>query len=244
MDETLVHCETENIEKCDKIITVTLKDNEHVKAGVNIRPYAVECLKALAEYYELIVYTASHPYYADTVIDLLDPDKTIFSKRLFRDSCIRTDVNIFIKDLRVLDCDLKSTVIVDNAIFSFAFQLDNGIPIIPFYDDKEDKILPKIKDYIITLKDMEDVRIINKKTFSLTELFELNISSFVKYYYDDPKNCEKITSEKVKETKELDNEEEKINRIVIGKEAQAVVDDQLEKLQQSLPKYLSIHQND
>ena len=168
----------------------------------------------------------------------------IFSKRLFRDSCIRTDVNIFIKDLRVLDCDLKSTVIVDNAIFSFAFQLDNGIPIIPFYDDKEDKILPKIKDYIITLKDMEDVRIINKKTFSLTELFELNISSFVKYYYDDPKNCEKITSEKVKETKELDNEEEKINRIVIGKEAQAVVDDQLEKLQQSLPKYLSIHQND
>ncbi len=267
LDETLVHCIPDNIEKADKIITVTLNTGEKIQAGVNIRPYAVECLRQLSEYYELIVFTASHPYYAGTVIDLLDPDKTLFSKRLFRNSCIKTDVGLFIKDLRVLNCDLKSTVIVDNAIFSFAFQLDNGIPIIPFYDDKEDKIMPKIRDYLISLKDLEDVRVINRKTFSLTELYELDISSFLKYYYDDPEPADK-PGPSVETLHEVELEEEDIssdnldtpkggsrrksysfvqtvdtsNPFKIGKKAQAVVDDQLGKLRLSLPKYLASQQ--
>jgi len=32
-------------------------------------------------------------------------------------------------------------VLVDNAVYSFGYQLENGIPIIPFYDDKEDEEL-------------------------------------------------------------------------------------------------------
>ena len=62
LDETLVHCVTDNIEKADKIITVTLNTNEKIQAGVNIRPYVNECLETLAQHYELIVFTASHPY--------------------------------------------------------------------------------------------------------------------------------------------------------------------------------------
>ena len=254
LDETLVHCVTDNIEKADKIITVTLNTNEKIQAGVNIRPYVNECLETLAQHYELIVFTASHPYYANTVIDLLDPNKTIFSGRFFRNSCIRTDINLFIKDLRVLNCDLKSTVIVDNSIFSFAFQLDNGIPIVPFYDDKEDCIMPKIRDYLISLKDMEDVRITNKKTFSLTELYDLDISSFLKYYYDDPEPAEsaEATIEEVKDLKNLrscfdkqkscsfvQTKDFNNDQLIIGKKAQAVVDDQLVKLQSSLKKYLA-----
>jgi CTD small phosphatase-like protein 2 len=30
---------------------------------------------------------------------------------------------------------------VDNAVYSFGYQLDNGIPIIPFYEDKRDEEL-------------------------------------------------------------------------------------------------------
>jgi TFIIF-interacting CTD phosphatase-like protein len=38
--------------------------------------------------------------------------------------------NFFIKDLGIIqDRDLKDMVIVDNSIVSFAFNLDNGIPI-------------------------------------------------------------------------------------------------------------------
>ena len=40
------------------------------------------------------------------------------------------------KDLQIIaNRSLKDMVIVDNAVYSFAFQLDNGIPIVPFYSD-------------------------------------------------------------------------------------------------------------
>ena len=203
-------------------------------------------MKELKEHYELIVFTASHPYYANTVIDLLDPNHEIFSARLFRESCIKTDIGLFIKDLRVLNCDLKSTLIVDNSIFSFAFQLDNGIPIIPFYDDKEDRIMPKIKDYLISLKDLEDVRIVNMKTFSLTELYELEISTFLKYYYDDPKlddnpeDFKDTEEEKDKnEVKNFASSNEVNNPFKICKKTQRVVEDHLGKFKDSLSKYLA-----
>jgi len=30
-------------------------------------------------------------------------------------------------------------IIVDNAVYSFGYQLNNGVPILPFYDDKSDE---------------------------------------------------------------------------------------------------------
>jgi len=33
---------------------------------------------------------------------------------------------------------MKDMLLVDNAAYSFGFQLENGLPIIPFYDSKED----------------------------------------------------------------------------------------------------------
>lgn len=40
---------------------------------------------------------------------------------------------MYVKDLRVLGRDLSGVVLVDNAAYSYAFQLDNGVPILPFY---------------------------------------------------------------------------------------------------------------
>lgn len=240
------------------------------QAGVNIRPQAIECLKELSKTFELIVFTASHPYYADVVIDILDPNKTLFAKRLFRSSCIHTDNGLYIKDLRVLNCDLNSTVIVDNSILSFAFQLDNGIPIIPFYDDKEDNILPKIKDYIQGLAGSPDVREINRKSFCLTELSKHDVPCFLKYYYQDEisenedyddivEDCidtgvEPFTTESPR-TRELRRKSMTLlvrkqedvcfkSKIIICKRTQELVEDELDKLQESLPLYLKSHQAD
>jgi len=44
---------------------------------------------------------------------------------------------LHVKDLRHLNRDLKDIVLVDNAAYSYAFQLDNGIPILPFYEGKD-----------------------------------------------------------------------------------------------------------
>lgn len=45
----------------------------------------------------------------------------------------------FIKDLDIfLDREKKDIIIVDNSIMSFAFDLDNGVPINSYYGIEED----------------------------------------------------------------------------------------------------------
>lgn len=46
---------------------------------------------------------------------------------------------MFIKDLRIFgNRNLDNIVLVDNAPYSYYFQLSNGIPILPFYNSKSD----------------------------------------------------------------------------------------------------------
>jgi CTD small phosphatase-like protein 2 len=44
-----------------------------------------------------------------------------------------------VKDLRILENrNLNEIVLVDNAAYSYFYQLENGIPIIPYYKGKKD----------------------------------------------------------------------------------------------------------
>jgi CTD small phosphatase-like protein 2 len=92
-----------------------------MQAGINIRPFAQQLLAQLALHCEIIVFTASHSCYANVVLDHLDPKKDLIQHRLFRESCIQTEEGIYVKDLRVINRELKDIVIVDNAAYSFAF---------------------------------------------------------------------------------------------------------------------------
>ena len=51
--------------------------NEIVKTGFTIRPYALECLKAANQHYEVAIFTAGFDWYADPIIDFLDPHKQL-----------------------------------------------------------------------------------------------------------------------------------------------------------------------
>lgn len=44
----------------DVALPIKFPNGAVLKAGINVRPYAKECLKELAQYFELIVFTASH----------------------------------------------------------------------------------------------------------------------------------------------------------------------------------------
>jgi CTD small phosphatase-like protein 2 len=102
LDETLVHCcddiETSNP---DVILPVTFPTGEVVSAGINIRPYAIECLKEANRHFEVIIFTASHKCYADVVLNYLDPDGSLIHHRLYRESCIPIE-GVNMKDLRIL----------------------------------------------------------------------------------------------------------------------------------------------
>lgn len=67
------------------------------------------------------------------------------------------------------DRDLKDIVLVDNAAYSFGSQIDNGIPIIPFYDNKSDQEMRFLADYLKKLLNVSDVREFNKNTFKMSQ---------------------------------------------------------------------------
>ena len=143
-------------------------------------------MERLAEHFELILFTASNKFYAKEIIKLIDPKQTLISYALFREHCYRTEHNLYIKDLRILNRDLKSILIVDNSVISFAFQLDNGIPILPFYDSMNDEELVKVTNHIMALKDLKDVRAGNREGFGLQQMYNLNAARFLRYYEEEP----------------------------------------------------------
>lgn len=119
-----------------------------IEAGINIRPGVGAMLKSLNKNFEIIVFTASHPCYANVVIDYLDPTGELIHHRLFREHCYLMSNGPYIKDLRIIDRDLSKTVLVDNAAYSYVFQLDNGIPILPYYCGSHDFELKALQGYL------------------------------------------------------------------------------------------------
>ncbi len=83
------------------------------------------------------MFTASTQAYADPIIDHIDPDRVI-QARLYRESCSFIKNQVFVKDLRVLGRKLSNVVLVDNAPYSYMMQLENGVPIMPYYRGKDD----------------------------------------------------------------------------------------------------------
>ena len=75
------------------------------------------------------------------------------------------------KDLRIFKgWDLANIVIIDNSAYSFAFQVDNGIPIIPFFDDKQDEEMLHLMQYLGGLARGTDTREQNRIAFELFRL--------------------------------------------------------------------------
>lgn len=66
-------------------------------------------------------------------------------------------------------------VLVDNSVLSFALQLENGIPILPFYSSKQDEELLHLLYYLKCLVVQEDVREHNKEAFGLSKLAQMDL---------------------------------------------------------------------
>lgn len=61
-------------------------------------------------------------------------------------------------------------ILVDNSAYSFAYQVSNGVPILPFYDDKSDEEMQHLLYYMSCLADSDDVRELNSEAFGLVQL--------------------------------------------------------------------------
>uniref|UniRef100_A0A7S1XYT3 FCP1 homology domain-containing protein n=1 Tax=Phaeomonas parva TaxID=124430 RepID=A0A7S1XYT3_9STRA len=155
LDETLVHSSFKATPNPDYIIPVEI-DNTEYSVYVQKRPKVDEFLREMAEHFELVVYTASLSKYADPLLDLLDKEKTI-TYRLFREHCTQFRGS-YVKDMGLLNRPLRDSIIVDNSSLSFQFHPENSIHCTSFFDDMSDMELDAIGDFLVDLKDVEDVR--------------------------------------------------------------------------------------
>lgn len=122
LDETLAHCvRTENPEyEPDVKLLIRLQSGSNFRASFNIRPFTHEMLNEVNKYYEVAVFTASHKWYADEILNYMDPTGELIQHRFYRESCIKTEDNVYLKDLRIIkNVDLKDIILVDNAVYGF-----------------------------------------------------------------------------------------------------------------------------
>ncbi|XP_073003310.1 uncharacterized protein [Typha latifolia] len=167
LDETLVHSTLEPCEDADFTFPVNFNLKEH-RIYVKCRPYLKDFLDRVASLFETIIFTASQSIYAEQLLNILDPKRKLLRHRVYRESCVYVEGN-YLKDLSVLGRDLARVIIVDNSPQAFGFQLDNGVPIESWFDDRNDRELLSLLPFLESLVGVEDVRPLIARKFNLRE---------------------------------------------------------------------------
>ncbi len=170
LDETLVHCSVERVDHADLRFPVQFNGIVY-EINACKRPHMEEFLAKVSQQYEVIVFTASQEVYARRLLDLIDPDRKYVHHRLYRDSCLQVQGN-YLKDLNVLGRDLSQVLLVDNSPHAFGYQVDNGVPIMSWFDDANDTELLKLLPFLESLVDANDVRVPIRSQFRTQEIID------------------------------------------------------------------------
>ena len=149
--------------------------------GIFLRPGVKKFLEEVSENFEVGIFTASVPEYADAVIKYLDPENKYIKFRLYRNNCINVGDLLRVKNLNIIkNIPLKKVVLVDNNIYSFTAQLNNGILINSFYTDKNDNELSNVLSYLNNyILPAEDVREVNENFFGFQKIVNDIISNSI-----------------------------------------------------------------
>ena len=140
--------------------------------GIFVRNGLKKFLIEVNKYFDVGIFTASVKEYEDAVISFLDPENKLIKFRLYRNNCINFNDSFYIKDLRIFKyLDLKNIILVDNSLYSFAAQINNGILINSFYNDKNDIELQNVLEYLVNfILPANDVREVNEKFFNFRQI--------------------------------------------------------------------------
>ena len=156
LDETLVHSQFMTFSAPSDVIIKIEIENEVHDIHVMVRPGVKEFLEKMDKFFEIVIFTASVSKYADPLLDIIDK-QGYCPFRLFREHCSLINTT-FVKDLQRLGRDLKDIVIVDNSPLSYALHPENGLPILTWFEDKNDTELYQIMPVLEFLSYVPDVR--------------------------------------------------------------------------------------
>jgi Dullard-like phosphatase family protein len=174
LDETLIHADFDNHFSGHDHVVSFLHDGDEVTVPIFVRPGLQEFLEKASLNFDIFVFTASKKVYADAVLNFLDPESKIFKNRFYRENCIKVGSKVYVKDLRIFNNrKLEDIILVDNSMYSFANQITNGVLINSFYNDKEDRELYNVLNYLENyLRDVADIRLVNEKVFNFTSILD------------------------------------------------------------------------
>ena len=191
LDETLVHTSFQPIFINNIIIEpdITLKilfDNKYYNLYVLIRPYVYEFLREMSKIFIIYIFTASIKEYANPLLNELDKNKVI-TKRLYRENCTLTKEGKYVKNLNNFKCNLKDIILLDNNPISYSFNKNNGIPIKTWHNDKNDKELLKMINFLKFLSTVNDVRYYIQNVIKNNEINYYQVNTIIKQKINDNK---------------------------------------------------------
>ena len=223
LDETLVHSQFGPFEiPSDVVINIEIENELH-DIHVLIRPGVKEFLEKMSQIYEIVIFTASISKYAGPLLDILDKDK-FCNYRLFREHCTLINTS-FAKDLKKLGRNLKDVIIVDNSPMAYLLNTENGIPILTWFDNKNDKELYKISPLLEFLSQVNDVREYIPKIVINNEISYKNAMMVMDEY---ERNIDRYKQRRIKQIEDKDKD----NLVDKNYENKEIDDNNIEKINQ------------
>jgi CTD small phosphatase-like protein 2 len=186
LDETLVHSSFLPFRKdinSNEIIDpdIHLKiyfDKKYYDVYVLTRPYIYEFLNDMSKIFIIYIFTASVKEYANPLLNEIDKNN-IITKRLYRDSCTLTSDGKYVKNLNILNYNLKDVILVDNNPISYSYNKANGVPIKSWHNDKNDKELLKMRNFLNFLSSVDDVRYYISKVVENEEISFYKVNTMI-----------------------------------------------------------------
>lgn len=177
LDETLIHSVFN-----EKPTDVTMEYEGNL-FKFNVRPYCLEFLEKMSQHYSIYVFTASTADYAGPIVEYLNQKKTTIRGILHRKNCMETNHGFFIKDLRIItNRPLSHIVLVDNLVHSFGLQIENGIPILDFTDNKNDMELYGLEKLLLEMVDVKCIPTFLKDRLELRNMLKHKEDEIMGYF--------------------------------------------------------------
>jgi Dullard-like phosphatase family protein len=155
IDETLVHASFNTAKPFDTRLTIET-ETERGYLYVAFRPKLKEFLDFVAPLFEVVIFTASMSVYAEQLMNQLDPQRRLGHLRLFREHCTELR-QARVKDLALLGRPLDKIAIIDNSNVAYLFQPRNAIPIVSWFDDRNDREFDRLMPMLAELAKAQDV---------------------------------------------------------------------------------------
>ncbi|RNF12657.1 nuclear lim interactor-interacting factor-like protein [Trypanosoma rangeli] len=156
LDETLVHSSlVQQARHHDLVLNIPVGSGA-TTVYVAYRPFLRQFIDAIAEHFEVVVFTASVSRYCNAVMNAVDPGGVLGPLRLYREHCSILN-GAYVKDLSLLGRDLNQMVIVDNSPVTYLFQQRNAIPIPSWFEDPNDMELKRLLPIVEALARAENV---------------------------------------------------------------------------------------